>query len=302
MIYVLQLQNGKYYIGKSNNVRKRIQEHKVGDGAEWTKIHKVLNIVEYIDSSDNYDEDKYTLKYMKKYGIDNVRGGSFCSLVLNNSEIETITKMNNSSENRCFECGKTGHYAKDCWNNVTCYKCKEKGHYANRCNRIEYSSDNGNDSDFEGYSENEYEDILKNYMRYIGSSSSQSNDNPNNHTDNSLFNKAISGDSILDLAVAEKRIYGSSRNPNVTEAVALKSYTHTDNNLFNEFVCQYTTQNLNEFIKNAHNKSAENEYIFIDSVISIMNSTQLCGKTYVPVVLTRKNCRKQWICMWFTER
>lgn len=41
-LYVLQLENGKYYVGKTNDITRRYNEHKEGKGCEWTKIHLSL--------------------------------------------------------------------------------------------------------------------------------------------------------------------------------------------------------------------------------------------------------------------
>ena len=72
-IYALQLEQQKYYIGKTNNPQFRLETHFNSNGAEWTKKYKPVHIVEIIPNCDNYDEDKYTIKYMEKYGINNVR-------------------------------------------------------------------------------------------------------------------------------------------------------------------------------------------------------------------------------------
>ena len=39
-IYILKLQFGRYYVGKSDNVQKRYNEHCVGYGSAWTKQFK----------------------------------------------------------------------------------------------------------------------------------------------------------------------------------------------------------------------------------------------------------------------
>jgi len=113
-IYILKLENHKYYIGKTNNPTIRLESHFSSNGSAWTKKYKPLEIIEIIPDCDNYDEDKYTLKMMNKYGILNVRGGSFCQINLSDNNIKTIKQMLIFSNDRCYICGNKGHFGKDC--------------------------------------------------------------------------------------------------------------------------------------------------------------------------------------------
>lgn len=114
-IYVLQCEKGRYYIGKTNrSVIERLSDHLKGKGSEWTTKYKPINIVETIESTDEFDEDKYTKKYMKLYGINNVRGGSYTQMDLPEYSILALEKELCSASNTCFRCYRQGHFAKDC--------------------------------------------------------------------------------------------------------------------------------------------------------------------------------------------
>lgn len=78
MIYVLSLENDKWYIGYTKRVNyDRISEHFSNNGSKWTKVHKPIQLVLFKEG-ELEDEKKMTLEYMKQYGWSNVRGGPWC--------------------------------------------------------------------------------------------------------------------------------------------------------------------------------------------------------------------------------
>jgi len=123
-IYVLRLKNDKYYVGKTENPKFRIDTHFKDGGCYWTKKYKPCQIIGLFPDCDDFDEDKYTLKYMSKYGVDNVRGGSFCRCDLSIENKNTIDKMISSSNDCCHFCGEKGHFIGNCT------KEKEKNKYS----------------------------------------------------------------------------------------------------------------------------------------------------------------------------
>lgn len=115
-IYILLCESNKYYIGKTERqITDRIKEHFNGNGCEWTRKYKPLKLIEQIQNGDNFDEDKYTKKYMKKYGIDNVRGGTYAQVVL--PEYSRLALKNElcTASNLCFRCNRSGHFINKCY-------------------------------------------------------------------------------------------------------------------------------------------------------------------------------------------
>lgn len=109
-IYILRLKHDKYYVGKTQDVQKRYKEHKNGYGSAWTAKYKPLEILETIKHASAFDEDRYTKEYMAKYGIENVRGGTYTQINLTPEDIKYLTKEINSASDLCFNCGKPGHF------------------------------------------------------------------------------------------------------------------------------------------------------------------------------------------------
>ena len=115
-IYILQLEKSKYYIGKTTNPSFRLDQHFNSDGSNWTKKYKPLSVIDIVPNCDNYDEDKYTIQLMEKYGINNVRGGSFCEIKLSDTNISTLNQMIRGVTDKCYICGRNDHFANDCKN------------------------------------------------------------------------------------------------------------------------------------------------------------------------------------------
>lgn len=80
-VYVLELQNANYYVGTSRDLEQRMFQHFHGNGAEWTKTHPPLKIVQVIPG-DKHVEKQVTLEWMRMKGWKKVRGASWTSVRL----------------------------------------------------------------------------------------------------------------------------------------------------------------------------------------------------------------------------
>jgi len=161
-VYVLLCENNLYYVGKTERqLDSRIEEHFSLNGNEWTRRNKPIKVVKQIPNADEFDEDKYTKMYMKMYGIDNVRGGTYTQMNLPDYSIVALENELCTASDLCFICKGRGHFASHCparcsassdsvpdryvavqivdiatsntQDVITCFKCGRTGHYANAC-------------------------------------------------------------------------------------------------------------------------------------------------------------------------
>jgi hypothetical protein len=113
MIYVVRCEHNCFYVGRTERGIFRILEHLAEQGSEWTRVHKPIEVVEQLEG-DGFVEDAVTKRYMATYGIESVRGGSYCTMhLLPQVKMVLIREMRGSLD-CCFNCGLVGHFVQDC--------------------------------------------------------------------------------------------------------------------------------------------------------------------------------------------
>lgn len=184
-VYVLQLKdNSKYYVGKSENIDKRINTHKeCGENcAKFVKINGGVNkVLAPLTPSDknlsNWEKDE-TISRMIKHGYNNVRGWEFTSTnKLTKEELDMIKISILGLGDRCRKCGNSGHFASGCSSGKAkwlqkleeCYPCNTSCNVMNNLldSCYEESSSDENSSDIlNNLLENENEKVMNKYRLY----------------------------------------------------------------------------------------------------------------------------------------
>jgi len=123
-IYVLSLQYGKYYVGKTDNPEfsfVRMDLEPSLKNCAWIRKYAPLCISDFFEcGTSGVGLDHHVLKYMNIYGILHVRGGSFSGVVFENHQILYLKKHVNRFGNGvfCVICGSHMHRDVDCSKSV----------------------------------------------------------------------------------------------------------------------------------------------------------------------------------------
>ena len=113
-LYILECEDNKWYVGKSADVQRRFKQHTEGKGSEWTREYAPIRIAETRTMTSQFDETNVTKELMKKYGVENVRGGAYVALELSDEQETAIRHEIRAASDVCFKCGKPGHFANRC--------------------------------------------------------------------------------------------------------------------------------------------------------------------------------------------
>ncbi len=82
VIFILKLQQNKYYVGQTKCLTATLNEYRAGSGSSWLSKYKMINCAKTFKSNSNHDQYILTLLMMKRYGIENVRSSCFDNIYL----------------------------------------------------------------------------------------------------------------------------------------------------------------------------------------------------------------------------
>lgn len=94
--FVLKLEKGNFFIGRTNNIRIAILNEINGLGSGWTKLHKPCELIAIIkiQSTDKSTvrklHNKLVIEYMKNEGFQKIRGGDFYQVDVRNHKNKVL--------------------------------------------------------------------------------------------------------------------------------------------------------------------------------------------------------------------
>jgi predicted GIY-YIG superfamily endonuclease len=117
-VYILELQKGRVYVGKSGNVARRLEQHKSGSGSAFTKEFPPTGVVlprlGHVTGAGDAAERDETLRYMFLRGIQNVRGWKYTRVRMDEEELADAEDNIRELFNLCRKCGHPGHFIGQC--------------------------------------------------------------------------------------------------------------------------------------------------------------------------------------------
>jgi predicted GIY-YIG superfamily endonuclease len=117
-IYILELAQGRVYVGHSSDMRRRLQQHMSGQGAAFTKAFPPTGVLlprlgKVTGSAEAAGRDE-TLRYMFLRGIPLVRGWKYTRVYMADDEQRDAEENIRELFDLCRRCGHPGHFVTQC--------------------------------------------------------------------------------------------------------------------------------------------------------------------------------------------
>ena len=117
-VYVLELEDGRVYVGSSKDIPRRISQHNAGYGSAYTKIYRPTGVqlprLGNIEGDGDAAERDETLRYMMIRGIPYVRGWKFARVDMPPEEFDEAEANIRELFDLCRRCGYKGHFCTHC--------------------------------------------------------------------------------------------------------------------------------------------------------------------------------------------
>ena len=120
-MYALQTLSGDapaFYVGKSGNIEKRLQDHRDGLGTPYLAGSDFVQVPLCTEGSpDDLEswERNETLQRMLHFGVDNVRGWMFTGRHLQQADRRAAFAQICEKNNLCRRCGRGSHFKSSCF-------------------------------------------------------------------------------------------------------------------------------------------------------------------------------------------
>lgn len=117
-VYVLELAQGRVYVGHSSDMRRRLQQHMSGQGSAFTKAFPPTGVLlprlGCVTGSPEAAERDETLRYMFLRGIQLVRGWRYVRVEMPEAEVQDAEENIRELFDLCRRCGHPGHFVTQC--------------------------------------------------------------------------------------------------------------------------------------------------------------------------------------------
>jgi predicted GIY-YIG superfamily endonuclease len=121
-IYILELAQGRVYVGKTSDLRRRVSQHLSARGSAFTQSFPptgtLLPRLGRVSGCAEAAERDETLRYMFQRGIPLVRGWKYTRLNMTESEERDAEENIRELFDLCRRCGRPGHFVGQCKSKV----------------------------------------------------------------------------------------------------------------------------------------------------------------------------------------